>query len=347
MKSRSEPSPPRPSPRRGHPSQRKQSSSGRRRQTAGVARVEALALIPRGADRLEVELDGRRVALTNLEKVFWPELGLTKGDLLRYYAVVAPALLPHLADRAMTMKRYPHGAAGPYFFMKRAPAPRPDFIETCAVLHGSGNVIDFPIVQDLASLLWVVNLGCIDLNQSYARCDDMDRPDFLHFDLDPVSPATFEDVRATAFLVRDALAALGLRAQAKTSGSKGVHVYVAIERGPTQHEVWGFAKRFAQSIAHLRPDLVTAEYKVAARPRGRVLVDFNQNAWGRTLASVYSVRPTPRATVSTPVEWDELAAGARIDDFHLGNVPARVAERGDLWAPMAAAEGRARLEDLL
>ena len=150
-----------------------------------VARWPPGRLIP--ADRSEaiVAIGERQGKLTNLDKPFWPELGLTKGDLIRYYVDVAPVLLPHLHDRAMVMKRYPNGAAGSFFFMKRAPTPRPDWIEICAIEHASGNVIDFPMIQDLPSLLWVVNLGCIDLNQWYARCDDVDRPDYLHFDLDP------------------------------------------------------------------------------------------------------------------------------------------------------------------
>src|ERR1051325_4873267 len=136
-------------------------------------------LIPKDLDDAEIQLASKTVKLTNLRKLFWPELGITKGDLLRYYASVAGALLPHLRDRAMVMKRYPHGAAGAFFFMKRAPSPRPPWIETCSIEHESGNVIDFPMIQDLAALLWVVNLGCIDLNQWYARCDDVDRPDYL------------------------------------------------------------------------------------------------------------------------------------------------------------------------
>src|SRR3954469_24793279 len=149
-------------------------------------------LIPRESGDAVVRVAGKYVRLTNLSKPFWPELGITKGDLLQYYVDVAPALLPHLRDRAMVMKRYPHGAYGDFFFMKRAPSPRPDWIETCAIEHGSGSVIDFPMVQDLPALLWVVNLGCIDLNPWYARCDDTDRPDALWFDLDPVKGVSFE-----------------------------------------------------------------------------------------------------------------------------------------------------------
>ena len=292
-------------------------------------------------------ISGRTVALTNLRKPFWPDLGITKGDLLRYYAAVAPVLLPHLRDRAMVMKRYPNGVGGKFFFMKRAPENRPEWIETCSIEHDSGNVIDFPMVQDLASLLWVVNLGCIDLNEWYARCDDVDRPDYLHFDLDPVPGATWETVTEAALLVRDGLRSIGIPSLAKTSGSKGIHVYVPIVRGPTQKEVWTFAKQFALTLAGERPRLVTAEYRVAKRPRGRVLVDYNQNAWGRTLASVYSVRPRPVPGVSTPVTWDEVERGLRIEDFQITNVPARVAKVGDLWKPMIARARRYRLASVL
>ena len=303
--------------------------------------------IPEDADTVTVRVDAREVRLTNLRKVFWPELGLTKRDLLQYYATVAPALLPHLGDRAMVMKRYPNGAAGDFFFMKRTPQPRPEWIETCSITHGSGNVIAFPIVQDLPSLLWLVNLGCIDMNPWYARCDDVDRPDYLHFDLDPVPPATFDAVRETALAVRAALESLGMPTYVKTTGSKGVHVYVPIVRGPTQKAVWALAKQLAFALAKQRPDLMTAEYRIAKRPAGRVLVDYNQNAWGRTLASVYSPRPRPNASVSTPVTWQELADGASIDDFRIDNVPARLAKLGDLWAPVAAARGRFDLARVL
>ena len=303
--------------------------------------------IPRDLDDAVLDVGGREVRLTNLRKPFWPEQGITKGDLLQYYADVAFALLPHVADRAMVMKRYPNGAAGEPFFMKRAPEPRPAWIETCSIAHASGNVIAFPMVQDLASLLWLVNLGCIDLNQWYARCDDVDRPDYLHFDLDPVPDATFEQVRQTAFVVHEALQALGMPAFVKTTGSKGVHVYVPIVRGPTQKQVWTFAKQLAQELARRNPGLVTAEYRIANRPRSHVLVDYNQNAWGRTLASVYSPRPKPRATVSTPVTWEELAGGAVIEDFRIDNVPARLARLGDLWKPLNGKRGRFDLARLL
>jgi bifunctional non-homologous end joining protein LigD len=299
------------------------------------------------SENASLRVGGREVQLTNLDKVFWPELGYTKRDLLQYYADVSRALLPHLQDRAMVMKRYPNGIHGKCFFMKRTPSPRPEWLETCEITHQSNNVIAFPMIQDLASLLWVVNLGCIDLNPWYARCDDVDRPDYLHFDLDPVEGADFARVRKTALVVRDALKSLGMNPVAKTSGSKGIHVYVPIVRGPVQKDVWRVAKAFAKELEKGFPDLITAEYRIANRPRGRVLVDYNQNAWGRTLASVYSVRPNVRAAVSTPVTWDEVEAGFEIDDFRMDNVPARVRKVGDLWKPLLASRGRFRLEQLL
>jgi bifunctional non-homologous end joining protein LigD len=306
------------------------------------ARGPAAAVsIPKVRGDVEIEAGARRVRLTNLDKVFFPEIGVTKRDLLQYYADMAPVLLPHLRDRAMVMKRYPNGAAGEFFFMKRAPASRPDWIPTCAIEHASGNVIDFPVIDDVAALLWVINLGCIDLNQWYARCDDVDRPDYLHFDLDPVGDdVPFAAVREAGVVVNDTLRALGMPTHVKTTGSRGLHVYVPIVRGPTQGQVWEVSKTIAIDVARRHPKLLTAVYKKAARPAGRVLVDYNQNAWGRTLASVYSVRPRPRATVSTPVTWDEIADGVTIEDFRLDNVPARVKRLGDLWAPVTTTRGR-------
>jgi bifunctional non-homologous end joining protein LigD len=304
-------------------------------------------LIPSDVAETTLSVAGKDVRLTNLGKPFWPDLGITKGGLIQYYADVAPQLLPHIRDRAMVMKRYPHGAAGPFFFMKRAPAPRPSWIRTCAITHGSGNVIDFPVIDDLPSLLWVINLGCIDLNQWYARCDDIDRPDYVHFDLDPGEGATFGQVRESALVLRDALDTLSIPSLVKTSGSKGLHVYVPIVRGPDQKAVWTFAKALSIELASRHPQLMTSEYRVAKRPPKRVLVDYNQNAWGRTLASIYSVRPRPLATVSAPVTWEEIADGVTIEDFTLQNVRARLARVGDLWKPLLAARGRIDLDVFL
>ena len=303
--------------------------------------------IPANVSEAHIAVQGGTVKLTNLQKVFWPELHLNKLDLLQYYADVSPWLLPHLKDRAMVMKRYPNGVKGDFFFMKRTPSPRPPFLSTCSIEHASGNVIDFPVIQHVASLLWVVNLGCIDLNPWYARCDDVHRPDYLHFDLDPVEGAPFTRVLETALLVRDALAQLKIASYPKTTGSRGIHVYVPIVRGPDQKQVWAFAKRFSKELAGRHSKIITAEYRVARRPAGRVLVDYNQNAWNRTLASIYSVRPRPRATASTPVTWKEVEHGIRIEDFTIFNVPSRLEKLGDLWKPLLAKTGRVRLEQFL
>ena len=302
-----------------------------------VARIE----IPEEGDA-KLVVDQRDVRLTNLHQPFWPERGITKGMLIQYYADVAPVLLPHIRDRAMVMKRYPNGAASEPFFMKRAPTPRPDWIRTCSIEHGSGNVIDFPVIDDLSSLLWVINLGCIDLNQWYARCDDINRPDYVHFDLDP-GDAPFPQVLECALIVRDSLEQLKMKPLVKTSGSKGLHIYVPIVRGPLQKKVWEFAKALGVTVAERHPKLMTSEYRVANRPKGRVLVDYNQNRWGATLASVYSVRPTPVASVSTPLEWNEVKRGVRMEDFRLDNVRQRIAKVGDLWKPLLAARGRTDL----
>jgi bifunctional non-homologous end joining protein LigD len=297
-------------------------------------------VIPRDQDNAYLTIDGKEVRVTNLRKIFWPELGLTKGDLLQYYADVDDALLPHIRNRAMVMKRYPHGAAGDFFFMKRAPTPRPPWIEICRIDHGSKGIIDFPMIQDRAALMWVINLGCIDLNQWYATCDDTDRPDYLHFDLDPGEGAAFDRVLETARVVHEALDTLRMPALAKTTGSKGIHVYVPIVRGPVQKQVWTFAKALAFELAARHPTLITAEYRREKRPRGRVLVDYNQNRWGSTLASVYSPRPRPDATVSTPVTWQEIDRGLRIGDFTIRTVPPRLRKVGDLWKPLLQKRGR-------
>src|SRR5262249_46420339 len=277
---------------------------GAPRKTTAEARTACAEMkrlvIPRDQDNVILPVDGKEVRLTNLRKIFWPELKLTKGDLLQYYADVADALLPHIVNRARVMKRYPHGASGAFFFMKRAPSPRPSWIEICSIDHGSKGVIDFPMIQDRAALMWVINLGCIDLNQWYATCDSVNTPDYVHFDLDPGAGATFERVLEASVVVKDALDTLKMPSYAKTTGSRGLHVYVPIVRGPDQKDVWTFAKALAMELASRHPALMTAQYKVANRPRGRVLVDYNQNRWGITLASIYSPRPRPAPRVPTP-----------------------------------------------
>jgi bifunctional non-homologous end joining protein LigD len=303
--------------------------------------------IPADVDDITLEVDGRRVAVTNLRKVYFPKLGLTKGDLLRYYLSMADVLIPHIAGRAMVMKRYPHGVTGDFFYMKRAPAPRPEWIATCSIEHRSGNVIDFPIINDRASLLWLINLGCIDLNPWYSLCDDFNRPLVLHFDLDPTPDTPFSTIREAALIVGDVLRGIGMEPFIKTTGSRGVHIYVAIRKDFTQHEVWEVSKAIGLQIAKAHPDVLTAIYRVANRPPAHVLVDYNQNAFGKTLASIYSVRPYEEATVSTPLEWSEVEAGCELTDFTIFNVPQRVAKIGDLWKPLLQDRGRFDLARLM
>jgi bifunctional non-homologous end joining protein LigD len=302
--------------------------------------------LPTDVDSVQLRFGARTVTLTNLRKPFWHQPLISKGGLLQYYADVSGWLLPHLRDRAMVMKRYPNGADGDFFFMKQAPEHRPEWLPVCRIDH-KGRRVEYPMVQDLPSLLWLVNLGCIDLNQWYATCDDVDRPDAINFDLDPVDGTPFERVCETALLVHGALRELGMDSLVKTTGASGLHVYVPLRRGPTQATVWRFAKQFALALEARRRDLITTVFRVADRPAGRVLLDYNQNAWGRTLASVYSVRPQPRATVSMPLRWIEVRRGVAVEDFRIDNAARRLARTGDLWAPLLTSRRRAQLpEDL-
>ena len=293
--------------------------------------------IPAGKDAV-LAIGDRQVRLTNLAKPFWPGLGITKRDLLQYYADVAPVLLPHLVDRAMVMKRYPDGADGEPFFMKRAPSPRPEWIETCAITHGSGSVIDFPMIQDLASLLWVVNLGCIDLNPWYARCDDVDRPDYLHFDLDPVPEATYAARRRD----RAARARRRCRASAwrRSSRRPARAACTSTSRSCAGRRRSRSGASPSASRSTSPPCDPTSSPPSTGSPSGPPAASSSTTT--RTPGAARSPRRTrrgraPLATVSAPITWDELDAGARIEDFDVLNMPARIAAVGDLWAPLLAA----------
>ena len=197
---------------------------------AAPKRGNGRVTIPQDAKEITLPVGGKEITLTNLSKVFWAEDAITKANLLQYYADVASYLLPHLESRAMVLKRYPDGASGKFFFQKHAPASRPDWVPICEILHPSANLVDFPVISDLAGLLWAINLGCIDMNPWYARCDDVDRPDYLHFDLDPTPGADFALVRKAALALRDELDALKIKSYPKTTGSRGIHIYIPIVR---------------------------------------------------------------------------------------------------------------------
>ena len=282
----------------------------------------------------EIRRGRRTLRLSNLDKPFWPEEGITKGDLLAYYRDVAEVLVPHLRKRPFTMKRYPDGWQGKSFFQKQAPSHIPDWIATApfpaSTREGERRVIDYALIDDDLALLWAVNMGCIDMHAWASRVDRPDRPDWVMFDLDPSEGAGFEEVLEVALLVRQALEVLELESVPKTSGSRGIHVLVPVARRHDFASVREFAAIVAGALARAHPGLVTTEWTKAKR-KG-VLVDANQNGPGKTTASVYSVRPRAGAPVSTPLRWDEVRPGLDPLAFTMDAVRARVAREGDLFA---------------
>ncbi len=276
-------------------------------------------------------MSGRDVALTNLDKVFFPRLGLTKGELVRYYVDLAPHVLGHVAGRPMLLKRFPDGVEGACFYQKRAPRQRPEWLRTVHVEFPSGRSADFPVVDDAAGLAWVANLGCIDLNTWPSRVEHVERPDYLLIDLDPREVDPWEAVREIALAAREVLDGLDLASYPKTSGATGLHILCPILPELEFPEVRRAAKAISRRIAALVPDLATTTWKVADRPG--VFVDYGQNARDRTIAAAYSIRPTPDARASAPLAWDEVATvdpGA----FTLATMRDRVADAGDLTAGM-------------
>ena len=284
----------------------------------------------------EIRRGGRVLRLSNTDKPFWPEEGITKGDLLAYYRDIAPVLVPHLRNRPFTMKRYPDGWQGKHFFQKDAPSHMPEWIPRApfpaSTRDGERRTIDYALVNDELALLWMVNMGCIDLNAWMSRLDRPDRPDWVIFDLDPSEDVGFPEVIEVARLVRQALELVGLESFPKTSGSRGIHVLVPIARRYGYGETRAFATVVAGALARAHPGLVTTEW--TKRKRRGVLIDANQNGPGKTTASVYSVRPRAGAPVSTPLTWDEVREGLDPSGFVFAEVRARVARHGDLFAPV-------------
>jgi bifunctional non-homologous end joining protein LigD len=278
----------------------------------------------------------RTLRLSNLDKPFWPEEGITKGDLLAYYRDVAPVLVPHLRDRPFTLKRYPDGWQGDFFFQKDAPAGMPDWIKTVELEVSTREKprrrrkISAPLVNDELSLLWMVNMACVDLNTWYSRVDRPERPDFVLFDLDPADDVGFPETVEVALLVKQALDTLGLESFCKTSGADGMHVLVPVQRRHTYEGTREFSAIVARALATTHRGLVTTEWTRSKR-RG-VLIDSNQNGEGKTIASVYSVRPKAGAPVSTPLRWDEVDESLDPAAFTMDEVRRRIAEHGDLFA---------------
>jgi bifunctional non-homologous end joining protein LigD len=288
--------------------------------------------------RLEVDVAGHRLSLSNLDKVLYPAVGFTKGQVIDYYTRIAPYVLPHLRDRPLTLKRYPNGVESSFFYEKQCPKHRPDWIRTQLAMD-----INFCVCDDLATLVWLANLADLELHPSLAKIDDVSVPAILAFDLDPGPPATIVECAEVAVRLRTALRAIGLECFAKTSGSKGMQVYAPLNTpSATYAATRAVSKAVAQALERAEPDLVVSEMKKSVRG-GKVFVDWSQNSEHKTTVGVYSLRAMPRPTVSTPISWDEVDAVRASGDpedlaFTSDAVLARVAEHGDLFAPVAALE---------
>ena len=283
-----------------------------------------------------LRINGHEVTVTNPRKVYFPATGYTKLDLVNYYLAVTDGALRGAGDRPMALKRFVDGAAGQPFFQKRAPENLPDFIRTATLTFPSGRTADEVVLDDAAGLAWVANLGCIDLNPHPVRADDLDHPDELRVDLDPIPGVPWDHVRLVALATREALDAVGLVGWPKTSGSRGIHINVRIERRWTYGEVRRAALALARDVERRVPEIATSKWW--KEERHGVFLDYNQNAKDRTVASAYSVRPLPDARVSMPLRWDEVAT-VEAELFTLGSVPAIYAERGDAAAGIDDAVG--------
>jgi bifunctional non-homologous end joining protein LigD len=279
--------------------------------------------------------EAKTVKLSSPDRVLFPDDGITKGDLFAYYEQAAPTLVPHLRDRPFTMKRYPHGINSEVFFQKQAPKHLPDWIPTRQFTthprDGGSRLVDFALVNSPEAVLFMVQNNCIDMNAWYSRVDKPHRPDFVLFDLDPPDDG-FELAIEVAHLIRELLDELGLPGYVKTSGADGIHVVAPIVRRATFEQTYAFAEGASRLLEQRHPGKVTTEW--LKKKREGVLVDHRQNGWGRTIASVYSVRPKPGAPVSTPLHWNELTPDVRPRDFGMQEALERIERQGDLFAPV-------------
>jgi bifunctional non-homologous end joining protein LigD len=287
-------------------------------------------------------VDGRQLALTNLDKVLWPAAGFTKGQALDYYARIADVLLPHLAGRPLTRVRFPDGVEGQRFFEKRAPSHTPDWVRTAPIEMGSVGVLDFIVCDDRPTLIWLAQLAALELHPSLSLAKDPDRPTVVAFDLDPGAPATIVECSQIGLQLRGMFDQLGLECFPKTSGSKGLQVYLPLNTRVTYEETKPFARAVAQTLEKADPDMVVSRQKKELR-KGRVLVDWSQNDRAKTTVAVYSLRARERPWASTPLRWEEveeLAADGNPESvrFEGDAVLDRVAEHGDLFAPVLELE---------
>jgi bifunctional non-homologous end joining protein LigD len=290
--------------------------------------------------KVQAEVDGRTLTLSNLDKVLYPAAGFTKAQVIDHYLRVAPVMLPHIASRPVTIKRYPEGVDGQFFYQKNAPAHRPDWVPTARIASPgstkSRETIEYILGGDLPTLIWAANLAALELHTPMWRYPHIGEPDLLVFDLDPGPPATIVECCRVALLLRPLLAELGLKPAAKTSGGKGLQLYAAVA-GVTSQETSDLAKGLAERLEEEHPALVVSRMTKALRPR-KVLIDWSQNNAAKTTVAPYSLRAQPRPTVSTPVSWDEVEACKRAADlvFTADDVAARVASKGDLFAATLA-----------
>ena len=294
--------------------------------------------MPAGAKSATVHIDGRELKLSNLDKLLYPKAALTKRDVIDYYASVSTALLGHLSDRPLTVKRWPDGVEGKFFFQKQAPAHRPDWVAT-ATVPSAGKPIDYVLAQDLPTLVWLANLAALELHTPLSRAQALERPTTLVFDLDPGAPATIIECCRVALTLQGMFENLGLQSFAKTSGQKGLQLYVPLNSASVSFEqTKSFAKAVAELLQGAEPELVVSRMTKTLR-RGKVLVDWSQNDHRKTTVCAYSLRAAARPTVSTPVTWREVSAALDARDrsaliFEAREVLARVAEQGDLFAPV-------------
>jgi bifunctional non-homologous end joining protein LigD len=283
-----------------------------------------------------VEIDGRRLKVSNLDKVLYPGSGFTKAEVIDYYVRVAPAMLPHIADRGVTLRRYPNGVDEQSFFEKRCPSHRPDWIGTYQGPGDRNGTIGYCALDSVAALAWSANMAALEVHAPMARGDDIDAPTMCVFDLDPGAPADIRQCAEVALDIRAVLEDLaGLDSVAKTSGSKGLQLYVPLNRSHTHEHCSSFAQAVAQALEKHHPARITSVMNKAARP-GKVFIDWSQNSRHKTTVAVYSLRARPRPTVSTPVTWDEVDAAASGEDlvFEAADVLARVEALGDLFEPV-------------
>jgi bifunctional non-homologous end joining protein LigD len=287
----------------------------------------------------EVELEGRRLVLSNLDKLMYPKAGFTKAQVIAYYVEIAAVLLPHLKGRPLTLKRYPDGVEGPFFYEKRCPAHRPGWLRTAPVWSETkGAPIEFCLADDLPSLVWAANLADLELHTTLSLARSADRPTVMVFDLDPGAPAGLVECAEVALRVREVLEGHGLESWVKSSGSKGLQVYVPLNTAVSFERTKPFAHRLAQSLEHQEPSRITSVMSKELRP-GRVFIDWSQNDRHKTTVCVYSLRAKDKPTVSTPLLWDEVALAARAHQpdllvFEADQVVRRVLEHGDLFAPV-------------